>query len=113
MSTQTHTQGCFIHGLFSYTHGAFGAFIRRDGCVFHIRAGLGRLQGRGNGGALEAEVGLEVLGDLTHKTLEGELVEGELGGLLDPTDLTESKSKSETCDLHTANNKEAASMQQL
>ena len=68
---------------------------------------------RGNGGALEAEVGLEVLGDLTHETLEGELAEEELGGLLVPTDLTESKSKSETCDLHTANNKEAASMQQL
>ena len=33
MSTQTRTQGCFIHILFSYTHGAFGAFICRDGCV--------------------------------------------------------------------------------
>ena len=113
MSTQTRTQGCFIHILFSYTHGASGAFIRRDGCVLHIRAGLGRLLERGNSGALEAEVGLEVLGNLTHETLEGELAEEELGGLLVPTDLTESKSKSETCDLHTANNKEAASMQQL
>ena len=28
-----HTQGCFIHGLFSCTHGTFGAFTRRDGCV--------------------------------------------------------------------------------
>ena len=64
-------------------------------------------------GALEAEVRLEVLGDLMHKTLEGELVEEELSGLLVLTDPTESKSKSETCDLHTANNKEAASMQQL
>ena len=44
---------------------------------------------RGNGGALEAEVRLEVLGDLTHETLEGELVEEELGGLLVPTDLGE------------------------
>ena len=62
---------------------------------------------------IEAEVGLEVLGDLTDETLEGELAEEELGGLLVPTDLAESKSKSETCNLHAVNNKEAASMQQL
>ena len=41
-------------------------------------------------GALEAEVGLEVLSDLTDETLEGELAEEELGRLLVATDLTES-----------------------
>jgi histone H3 len=43
-----------------------------------------------NGGGLEAEVGLEVLGDLTNQTLEGELADQELSGLLVATDLTES-----------------------
>ena len=39
---------------------------------------------------LEAEVGLEVLSDLTNQTLEGELADEELGRLLVATDLTES-----------------------
>lgn len=39
---------------------------------------------------LEAEIGLEVLGDLTNQTLEGELADEELGRLLVATDLTES-----------------------
>ena len=43
-----------------------------------------------DGGALEAEVGLEVLCDLTDETLEGELADEELGRLLVATDLTES-----------------------
>ena len=33
-----------------------------------------------DGGRLESEVGLEVLGDLTDETLEGELSDEELGG---------------------------------
>jgi len=41
-------------------------------------------------GALEAEVGLEVLGDLAHETLERELADQELGGLLVAADLAES-----------------------
>ena len=41
-----------------------------------------------DGGALEAEVRLEVLSDLTDKTLEGQLADEELGGLLVATDLT-------------------------
>jgi len=45
-----------------------------------------------NGGRLEAEVGLEVLSDLTDETLEGELSDEELGRLLVTTDLTESDS---------------------
>lgn len=43
-----------------------------------------------DGRALEAEVGLEVLSDLTDKTLEGQLADEELGRLLVATDLTES-----------------------
>ena len=43
-----------------------------------------------DGGRLEAEVRLEVLGDLTNKTLEGQLADEKLGGLLVATDLTES-----------------------
>jgi hypothetical protein len=43
-----------------------------------------------NGRALEAEVGLEILGNLTDETLEWELADEELGGLLVTTNLTES-----------------------
>ena len=41
-------------------------------------------------GALESQIGLEVLGDFTHKTLEGQLPDQKLGALLVTTDLTES-----------------------
>ena len=51
---------------------------------------LNGLLERTDGGALEAEVGLEVLGDLTDKTLERQLADEELGRLLVATDLTES-----------------------
>jgi hypothetical protein len=34
------------------------------------------------GGGLEAQVGLEVLGDLTDETLEGQFADEELGGFL-------------------------------
>ena len=43
-----------------------------------------------DGRALEAEVGLEVLGNLTDETLEGELADEELSGFLVSPDLTES-----------------------
>ncbi|KAL7491500.1 hypothetical protein ACHAWT_001632 [Skeletonema menzelii] len=49
----------------------------------------GLLEGK-NGGSLEAEVTLEILSDLTDKTLEGELADEQVGGLLVTTDLTES-----------------------
>ena len=52
--------------------------------------GLNRLLERTDGGALEAEVGLEVLSDLTDKTLERQLADEELSRLLVATDLTES-----------------------
>ena len=49
----------------------------------------GFLQGH-DGGALESQISLEVLGDLTDQTLEGQLADQELGGFLVTTDLTES-----------------------
>ena len=42
--------------------------------------------------ALEPQVSLEVLGDLSHQTLEGHLEEKQLSGLLVPPDITESHS---------------------
>ena len=48
----------------------------------------GLLQGQ-HSGALEAEVGLELLGNLTHQALEGELADQQLRGLLVAADLAE------------------------
>ena len=52
--------------------------------------GLGSLLESADGGRLEAEIGLEVLGDLTDETLEGELSDEELSRLLVATNLTQS-----------------------
>jgi hypothetical protein len=41
-------------------------------------------------GSLESEIGLEILSDLTHKSLERELADKELGGFLVSPYLTES-----------------------
>ena len=46
--------------------------------------GLGRLLQGHHGGALEPQVGLEVLGDLPDQALEGQLADQQLGGLLVP-----------------------------
>lgn len=43
-----------------------------------------------DGGALEAQVGLEVLGDFTDEALEGQFPDEEFSALLVTTDLTES-----------------------
>ncbi len=51
--------------------------------------GLGSLLKGHDGGGLEPQVGLEVLGDLTDQTLEGELADEEFGRLLVTPDLTE------------------------
>ena len=51
----------------------------------------GLLEGH-DGRALEAEVSLEVLGNLTDQALEGQLADEELSGLLVSPDLTESNS---------------------
>ncbi|CAN0853268.1 hypothetical protein LINGRAHAP2_LOCUS5586 [Linum grandiflorum] len=42
-----------------------------------------------DGGALEPQIGLEILGDLTDKALEGELADEKLSALLVLADLTE------------------------
>ena len=49
----------------------------------------GLLEGT-DGGGLEAQVRLEVLSDFTDQTLEGELADQKLGGLLVATDFTQS-----------------------
>ena len=54
--------------------------------------GFGSFLEGGNSGALEAKVSLKVLGNLTDKTLEGQLPDEKLGGFLVATDLTESDS---------------------
>jgi hypothetical protein len=51
--------------------------------------GLGGLLQRGDGGALEAEVGLEVLRDLPHQALERQLADQQLRALLVLADLPE------------------------
>ena len=51
----------------------------------------GLLKGH-HSGTLEAQVGLEVLSDLTDQALEGQLADQKLGGFLVTTDLTESDS---------------------
>jgi hypothetical protein len=51
--------------------------------------GLRGLLERQDGGALEAEVGLELLGNLADEALEGELADEQLGGLLVAADLAE------------------------
>ena len=50
---------------------------------------LGGLLQSHDGGGLEAEVGLEILCNLAHKTLEGQLPDEQLGALLVAADLTE------------------------
>jgi hypothetical protein len=52
--------------------------------------GLDGLLEGSDGRRLEAEVGLEILSDLTDKALERQLADEELGRLLVATDLTES-----------------------
>ena len=41
-------------------------------------------------GTLETQIGLEILSDFSHKTLEGQLADQQLGGFLVTTDLTKS-----------------------
>lgn len=61
-----------------------GVFEERD------KVGLNGLLESADSRRLEAEIGLEVLGNLTNETLEGKLADQELGGLLVAADLTES-----------------------
>lgn len=52
--------------------------------------GLNGLLKSTDGRGLESEIGLEVLGNFTDKTLERQLANQELSGLLVATNLTES-----------------------
>jgi len=54
------------------------------------KVGLASLLEGHDGGGLEPKVSLEVLGDLSHQTLEGQLADEELSGLLVSPDFTES-----------------------
>jgi len=54
------------------------------------KIGFDRLLKGADGRTLEAQVGLEILGDFTDQALEGELADQELGRLLVPTNLTKS-----------------------
>ena len=51
------------------------------------QVGLGGLLQGQQSGALHAQVGLEVLGDLAHQALEGQLADEQLRGLLVAADL--------------------------
>lgn len=61
-------------------------------CVFEEsdQVGFGGFLEGSDSSRLESQVGLEVLGDLTDETLEWELSDQELGGLLVSSDLTKS-----------------------
>ena len=76
------------YGLDGDTLGVDGAEVgvleKRDEVRFN------RLLERADGGRLESEVRLEVLGDLANEALEGKLPDKELGRLLVATNLTES-----------------------
>merc|ERR1719471_816848 len=54
------------------------------------KVGLASLLESHDSTGLEPEVSLEVLGNLSHQTLEGQLADEELSGLLISSDLTES-----------------------
>ena len=54
------------------------------------QVGLGRLLQCHHSRRLEAQVGLEVLGNLTHQALEGQFPDEQFGALLVTTDLTKS-----------------------
>ena len=70
-----------------------GDALRVDGAQVGVleetnEVGLRSLLKGEDGGSLEAQVTLEVLGDLADETLEGELPDEEVGRLLVATDLT-------------------------
>jgi hypothetical protein len=87
LTTETTSQ-LDVLGLDGDTLGVDGAQVgvleERD------EVGLDGLLKSTDGGRLEAEIRLEVLGNLTNKTLEGQLADEELSRLLVATDLTES-----------------------
>ena len=54
------------------------------------KVGLASFLQRHDSRALETQVGLEILSDFSHKTLEGQLTDEQLGGFLVTTDFTKS-----------------------
>jgi len=54
------------------------------------QVGLTGLLKSSNGGRLEPEISFEILSDLSHETLEGQLPDEQLSGLLVSSDLTKS-----------------------
>jgi len=54
------------------------------------QVGLGRFLQSSDGGRLESKIGLEILGDFTNKSLEGELTDQKLRRLLVSPDFSES-----------------------
>ena len=98
--------GCFVRGLNDLSTlstdaagqldvlGHDGDTLGVDGAQVGVleqtnQVGLAGLLEGHDGGALEPQVSLEVLGDLTDQTLEGQLADEQLGGLLVPPDLPE------------------------
>ena len=77
-----------VLGLDGDTLGVDGAKVgvleQRD------EVGLNGLLESTDGRGLEAEVGLEILSNFTDQTLEGQLADQKLSGLLVATDLTQS-----------------------
>ena len=55
-----------------------------------VRLGLASFLKSHHRGTLETQIGLEILSDFSHKTLEGQLADQQLGGFLVTTDLTKS-----------------------
>jgi hypothetical protein len=96
-----HTNSSRLRALSTDTAGELNV-LRHDGDTLSVdgaqvgvlektnEVSLGGLLESKNGGSLEAKVTLEILGDLTDKTLEGELADEQVRGLLVTTDLTES-----------------------
>jgi histone H3 len=77
-----------VLGLDGDTLGVDGAQVGvlKEGDEVGLNGLLKSTDGRG----LEAEVGLEVLSNFTNKTLEGQLADQELSGLLVATNFTQS-----------------------
>jgi hypothetical protein len=95
-----HTNSSCLRALSTDTAGELNV-LRHDGDTLGVdgaqvgvlektnEVSLGGLLEGKNSGSLEAKVTLEILSDLTNKTLEGELTDEQVGGLLVTTDLTE------------------------
>lgn len=77
-----------VLGLDGDTLGVDGAQVGvlKEGDEVGLNGLLKSTDGRG----LEAEVGLEILSNFTDQTLEGQLADQELSGLLVATDFTQS-----------------------